>query len=332
VRTFLTITAAAISIAVSSISVSQCHAQWPGTTRGSDHNNWLEIGGRAYSRPGIDSNIPVITDADTGATLFTADQATNAGSAPGLEISFGFEGERYDRKWEFRSVLADFDVESNVPGPSLASPFFPGEGVQNFGYEYDSRLLSFELNSWRSLAPGIRFSSGPRYVSLTDTVTTELSSMVPTGVVGGPAIPLTTVSTREASNGLIGLQAGLDLRFPVSQYIYATGFIRTGGYYNPTEVTSSLNSFTGGDLFDSEDSTRETKSTGSFLAEVGGRIYVDLYEDAVSTYVGYEATWIDGIALAPAAFLNDGTVGTAGVDTANTLFFHAITFGVRMNF
>ena len=327
-RTFLNITVAAISIAVS-LSSSHCFAQWPGTTRGGDHKNWLEIGGRAYSRPGTDSSIPIISDSETGATLFTVDQATNGGSAPGLEISFSFEGKKYDRQWEFRSIIAEFDVETSVPGSNFSSPLFPGEGVEDFDYAYDSRLLSFELNSWRSLAPEIRFSTGPRYVSLTETATTEISSSVPTGVAGTPLIPLDTVSLREASNGLIGLQAGLDLRFPVSQYIYTTGFIRTGGFYNPTEVISAVDSFTDGLLFDSEPVTRQTKSTGSFLAEVGGRIYVDLYEDSISTYVGYEATWIDGIALAPAAFLNDGT---SGVDTANTLFFHAITFGLRMNF
>jgi len=213
VRTFFTITAVAISIAAS-FSPSHCLAQgWPGSTRGSNYKNWLEIGGRAYSRPGNDSDFAVISDADTGATLFTADQATNGGSAPGLEISFGFDRNKYDRQWEFRSVIAEFDVDTEVPGPNLASPFFPGEGVQNFNYEYDSRLLSFELNNWRTLAPGIRFSTGPRYVSLNETVTTDLASVTPTGVIGTPLIPLDTVSTQEATNGLIGLQAGLDLRF-----------------------------------------------------------------------------------------------------------------------
>ncbi len=327
-RTFLTITAAAVSI-VASFASSHCHAQWPGTTRGSQHTHWLEIGGRAYSRPGTDLNIPLISDAMTGETLFTASQATNGGSAPGLEISFGFEGP-LDRQWEFRSILADFNATSNVPGPGLESPLFPASSVLDFNYEYDSRLFSFELNAWRSLAPGIRFSAGPRYVSLTDTVTTDLSGVTPTGPIGqAPLIPLNTVSTREASNGLIGLQAGLDLRYQIAQQLYTTGFIRTGGYYNPTEVSSSLNSFSNGALFDSEPETKTSKSTGSFLAEVGGRIYVDLYEDSIAAYVGYEATWIDGIALAPTAFLSDPA---AGVETANTLFFHAVTFGLRMNF
>jgi len=329
VRTFLTISAVAISIAAS-FSASYCHAQWPDRTRAGNDKNWLEIGGRAYSRPGTDSDAPVITEADTGATLFDVGQATNAGSAPGLEISFGFEGKKYDRQWEFRTIVAEFGVDTTVDGANLASPLFPGDGVTAFNYDYDSRLLSFELNSWRSLAPGIRFSSGPRYVSLSDTATTDLASTTLTGPgIGAPLIPINTVSSQEATNGLIGLQAGLDLRYQLAQQIHATGFIRTGGYYNPTEVTSSLSSFSGGALFDSEPDTTQTKSTGSFLAEVGGRIYVDLYGDAISSYVGYEATWIDGIALAPPAFLSDGT---SGVDTANTLFFHAITFGLRMNF
>ena len=328
-RTFLTITAVAISIAAS-FSNSHCYAQWPGSTRGDIHKNWLEIGGRAYSRPGTDSDIPIVSDSNTGATLFSADQATNGGSAPGLEISFGFEGNNLlERQWEFRSIVAEFEVDTDVAGPNLSSPLFPGDGVESFNYEYESRLLSFELNSLRTLAPGIRFSSGPRYVSLREVATTDLFTPTPTGVVGTPLIPVNTVATREATNGLIGLQAGLDLRFQVSRQIYTTGFIRTGGYYNPTEVTSTLNSFSDGLLFDSEPDTTITKSTGSFLAEVGGRVYVDLYHNLVSSYVGYEATWIDGIALAPTAFLNDGT---AGVDTANTLFFHAITFGLRMDF
>ena len=328
-RTFLTFTAVAITLATS-LSSSYCNAQWPGTTRGSNQKNWLEIGGRAYSRPGTNSDIPLISDANTGRTLFTASQATNGGSAPGLEISYGFEGGHYDRQWEFRTIVAEFGVDTTVPGPGLESPLFPGAGVQDFNYEYESRLLSFELNSWRSLAPGIRLSMGPRYVSLNESATVNLSSVTPTGPIDqAPPIPLETVVFQEATNGLIGLQAGLDLRYQLSQQIHATGFIRTGGYYNPTEVSSTTSSFTDGALFDSELPTRETKSTGSFLAEVGGRVYVDLYEDAVSAYVGYEATWIDGIALAPVAFTSDGT---GGVDTANTLFLNAITFGLRMNF
>ena len=48
--------------------------------------------------------------------------------------------------------------------------------------------------------------------------------------------------------------------------------------------------------------------------------------NCISGYVGYEATWIDGIALAPA---NVTLVGGA-IDTNNTSFFEAVTFGMQI--
>ena len=327
-RTFSLIAAFTVTVTVAFTTI-HCHAQWPGTTRGTQNTRSLEIGGRAYSRPGIDSNFPLITDAETGETLFTADQATNGGSSPGLEIKYGFEGPGH-RQLEFRTILADFDTETNVPGPGLASPLFPGAGVANFNYGFDTDLLSFELTAGRDLVPGIRYSFGPRYVSFKETVTSTIDSVGVPGPIGVvPAVAATTVASREATNGLIGFQAGLDLKYPIAQQIYTTGFIKTGGYYNPTEVRSSQGTFVNGALFDSVPGQTSTFSTGSFLAEVGGRLYVDLCEDKISAYAGYEAMWIDGVALAPPAFLSPPG---ADVDTRNTVFFQAVTFGLRMNF
>ena len=327
-RTFSLIAAFTVTVTVAFTTI-HCHAQWPGTTRGTQNTRYLEIGGRAYSRPGVEDDFPLITDAETGETLFTAEQATNGGSAPGLEIKYGFEGP-LDREWEFRTILADFDTDTDVPGPGLASPLFPGAGVANFNYAYDQQLLSFELNTKRRLAPGITFLAGPRYFSFKENVTSTIDSVAIPGPVGAtPVVPTTTVASREATNGLIGLQAGLDLRYPIAQQLYTTGFIRTGGYYNPTEVSSSQGTFVNGALFDSIPDATSTFSTGSFLAEVGGRLYVDLYKDSVSAYAGYEATWIDGVALAPSAFLSPPG---GEVDTRNTIFFQAVTFGIRMDF
>ena len=70
------------------------------------------------------------------------------------------------------------------------------------------------------------------------------------------------------------------------------------------------------------------QSTEAFLGEVGGKVHFDLIPNCLSAYAGYEATWIDGIALAPA---NVGNLGPA-VITQNTSFWHAITFGAHMNY
>ena len=111
----------------------------------------------------------------------------------------------------------------------------------------------------------------------------------------------------------------------VTQYFRGAGFIRTGGFYNPTKIRTSNQAGIIGIPPDELFRTEDTKSTGSFLAEVGGKVYLDFAPNC-ALFAGYEATWIDGIALAPPSFLS---IDSREVETANTLFMHAITFGMR---
>lgn len=319
---------AAVVVSLSAIyPASTCQAQWPGATRGKEPKHVLEIGGGGFHRPGQDSGIAVITDAETGETLFDTEDATSVGGAAGLDIRYQFESPG-GRKLRFRSIVADFDNSNEIFGVAgLESPLLelPTDRVL---YEYDSRILSFELMSVRNLAPGINFVAGPRYISFREEVSTEVDGEFDPG---DGTIPLdaTNVNSIDADNGLIGLQAGLEINFPVSRYLRGETFIRTGGFYNPTEVTQSSQQTVGGLLIPATQlGDRNTKSTGSFLGEVGGRLFFDFIPDTVAGYVGYEATWIDGIALAPAQL----TAAAATVDTANTVFFQAFTFGVRMQF
>lgn len=319
---------AAIAVSVSAVlPASTCVAQWPAATRGTDHRHSLEIGIGGYNRPGQGSSTPIITDADTGETLFDADDATSVGGAVGLDIRYKFETPG-GRNLRFRSILADFDTANEIIGVNgVESPLLtdPTNRVQ---YEYDSRLLSFELMSIRNLAPGINFVAGPRYISIREEVRTEVDGEFDFGN-GIPPVTATEVDTLAADNGLIGLQAGLEITLPISRYLYAETFIRTGGFYNPTEVSESEQTLTGGQFIDPPlFGERNTKSTGSFLGEVGGRLFFDVVPDSIAGYVGYEATWIDGIALAPAQL----TAAPLTVDTANTVFFQAFTFGVKMQF
>lgn len=318
---------AAVAVSITAVfPVSNCEAQWHGATR-KDQKHILEVGGGGYDRPGQSSATPVVTDSATGATLFDSEDATSVGGAAGLDIRYQFEAPG-GRKLRFRSILAEFDTSNEIASVNgLESPLLtdPTDRIQ---YEYDSRILSFELMSVRNLAPGINFVAGPRYVSIREEVRTEVDGVIDFGN-GVPPITATDVSTLAADNGLIGLQAGLELTIPVSRYIYGETFIRAGGYYNPTEVSQSGQQIAGGQFVDPiAFGERNTKSTGSFLGEIGGRVFVDFVPDTVAGYVGYEATWIDGIALAPAQL----TAAPATVDTANTVFYQAFTFGLRMQF
>jgi hypothetical protein len=327
VRKFSIFTTAAVSI--TAIIPATATAQWPGTTRADDHTRILEIGGIAFDRPGVGNPTPMISDAGTGETLFDSEDGTSVGGAAGLDIKYQFQSRR-GRTWRFRSIVADFDTSNEVTADAgLASPLLPlGIETNRIAYDYDSRLLSFELMSCRNLAPGVNLVAGPRYISLTEEVRTEADGDIDFGN-GIPTVTSTQLDTLSADNSLIGLQIGLEFTVPLAQSFYAEGFIRGGGFYNPTEVSSATQDLAGGQFIDPPFlGPRNTSSSESLLGEVGGRLFFDLVPDAISGYVGYEATWIDGIALAPAQLF--ATAGT--VDTSNTLFYQGVTFGLRMKF
>ena len=254
--------------------------------------------------------------------MFDSDDATDLGGSAGAEVKFNFQS-RYGQEWEVRSTLASWDVSSDqITGPNIESQFFPTDVVPGtFDYEYNSDYFSIEIMARRAMLPGIVGMFGPRIVSTRDQV--SLISQFQVDPNNG--LPLVTVNAQsdfEATNLLLGLQGGLELNQPISEGVYLNGFIRVGGYFNPTEVT-----FTNVDTVTPLVTNQLTKSTGSFLGEVGGRIYVDLVPNCASVYAGYEATWIDGFAAAPAQILT--TTIPPSIDTSNTIFFQAVTFGMR---
>ncbi|QEG22594.1 hypothetical protein [Mariniblastus fucicola] len=302
--------------------VSDANAQWPEYTQIGE-KNYIEIGGRAYNRPGTDLQLSILQDATTAETLFSANDATSASSAAGVEVSYNF-ATKYGRAMEFRMFTGTWDAKSNIDQGNIESPLFPGEIADFVEYNYDARIFSFELNAKRPLAQGTTLFGGPRYVSFNDKISYVAGADAD---LIGTANPFDTERRQsiEAINNLIGLQAGLRHDKQLTQYFRAAGFIRAGGYFNPTKVRTSNQAGVVGvpptELF----RTESTKSTGSLLAEVGGKVYLD-FAPSCSLFAGYEATWIDGVALAPPSFLS---AETGEVETANTLFMHAITFGMR---
>ncbi len=290
--------------------------------------SYIEIGLRAYIRPGADLDFPVFVDSVTNATLFDAEDATNANSAAGVEINYHFES-KLGRKLQLRAFLGNFDNTTLLDGGNISTPFIPGTVLDSVQYDYDSQIYSVELMAARSLRQGVTLFGGPRFVSLDDeiTVTSEIDPVF-------PAQPDTFRDTRitEAINHLIGLQAGLRFDGQVTSRIRGAGFIQAGGYFNPTTVRTSLvagldSAPPGNTLFPSQTlDTENTKSTGSLLVETGGKVYFDIVRN-VSLFAGYEATWIDGVALGPTSAFT-GTTGE--IETANTLFLHAITAGLNI--
>ncbi len=320
-----TLIATVIVLLANATWVTQTQAQLPGTS--TKDTRWtVEFGAKAYNRPGSELALPLITDAITFETLFDSNQASELSSAGGAEVKFGFVS-KLGREYEIRTIIADWQQDFEINGANLRSPFFPTAGQEptTVTYDYDSDYFSIEVMTRRAISPGITFMFGPRFVSTKDKVRFAGSLLVDP-LDGSQPVVVTETTTTEATNALIGAQAGFEFNIPMTQDIYVNSFIRTGGYMTPTEVTSVTNDNVS---LVRNPPGRRTKSTGSFLAEAGGRVYVDVVPNTMSTYVGYEATWIDGIAVAPDQIL---TTGLEGIETANTIFFHAITFGVNFSY
>ena len=308
-----------INIAVVALAVlgtAQVQAQWPQTTSPGNCGFWAEANGAVYDRPGTDLGLSLIFDSVTLAPLYTSDDVTDLNTTVGADFRIG-NNSHWFGPWEFGGSLATWDTHATVEGANLESPFFPGFSPDRVDFFNQSQFYDLEFNLRRAFAPGFTFLYGIRYLDLSDKL--QYVSQTDFGI-----IDFFTNDVIETSNSAIGGQVGLEYNMPLAQTVYVQGFIKVAGLGNATKV-DRISSTT----LDSEISSRDTKGIGTFMGQTGGRIYFELLPRHLHTYAGYEATWIDGVAVAPPQFLS---TGTEPVVTANTIFWHAITFGMRYQF
>ena len=318
--------AAILTVLCFCILCSTANAQWLDYSQNGNGENYVEFGLRIYDRPDNENfDFPLITNGTTGVTLFDGADASDGGNAVGVELSYHFQT-RHHNRFEFRTFLANFESESVIgdAGPgnlsSTITPFFGGT-FDTIDFELDTQLFSFELNRKRAVRDGITLFAGPRFVSFDDEVTSAAT------FTDGAATNQDLLSV-EAINHLIGAQVGVRLNGRLGSRVRGVGLFRIGGYFNPTTVrttntTGTIVGATGLLIPTTSVDTDETESTEAFLAEVGGKLFFDI-TDKLSFFAGYEATWIDGLALASPSLIN---FGGPEVDTNNTLFLNAITVG-----
>lgn len=311
-----------IAMSYISLAATTAYAQWPYTT---DVNpSWsLEMGARAFDRPGDDLALPLATNSVTNEVLFDSETATDLNNSVGVDLRLNFHGRHFDRKWEFRTIMADFGLNAQLLGPNLDLALLPDFSPDVVDYNYDSRLWSFELNTKRSVAPGLTFLFGPRFISLDEESTTKFEQLFDTDFGSFNAIGASTIET---SNSLYGGQFGFEYNLPITQQIYFSTTGKVGVFANPAEMKQTDTNNVDPDPVFSE----RSKNTGAFLGEVNARFYCEIIPSTLSAFVGYDAMIIDGVAIAPAQFLT--TDPAIGLETSNSPFFNSITFGVLMEY
>lgn len=279
-------------------------------------NWWVEVGGAAFDRPSKSFGLGIVTDPNTNQVLLSAEDVIDLETSFGANVAFGGKTAS-GQKWEFESTIVNWDEVHDINGPGLATPFATQQ-VDNFDVAYDSDYYSLALGIKRDVMPGLTLTFGPRFVRLEELLRVETDTTV--------TVPINfTVQTQddfEVTNSAIGLQTGFEFNQPLTQLIRIQGFGDFGGYNNHTKFIGTDRDNLGGNPI----VTSLSKSTGSFIGEVGGKVYMEVVPGTIQSFVGYQATWIDGIALAPPQALAFG-VATPGIETTNTLFFQQIMFG-----
>ncbi len=291
--------------------------QWP-----SDFQNlgasFFEFGAKAYDRPGDDSGFPILVDGVTNAVIYNSDDLTDLGGGAGAEVRFGSVGRR-GQKWESRIFVTNWSEASNFTQPNLTTPLTADLSPDSVDIAYDSEVYSFEFNVKQTVLPGLSIIAGPRFISFNEDLEFSSDSLIPVPPFGDQEFDTeNTIGTR---NSMLGAQIGALINVPISRDIYINGFIRSGGYVNFVEMrTSAVTSLA------EETNNTFRRNDHSFVGEVGGKVYFDVLPGILSFFGGYEATWFDGVALAP---VQAQTLTPTEIITEETPFFHAVTFGAQ---
>ena len=216
---------------------------------------------------------------------------------------------------------------------------------QSMVWQDDSRLHSLEANARLELAPRVTLLLGARWLQLRDQLKGTLDPAdlgQPLWKFGGPsrlwdAVPAANSTvvvnppfwTTIATNNLYGVQIGAKAALWEAGPWSLGGTIKAGLFNNRAEHVS---------LVSMEKQIFPAQTATNAAAFVGEGSLVAKYQlsDAIALKLGYEALWLNGIALAPGQIqevsTTRSTVSAQGVNCRSSTLFQGLTFGVDYTF
>lgn len=233
--------------------------------------------------------------------------------------------------WDsYRRIEPEVGPGPNPPPPDWLVFMAPGDFVQLTDYpdqamawDYTTKLYTAELNVRWDVRPRLAVLAGFRWVNLGEEL---LGSLPPER-----AVPFWDTKTR---NNLYGFQIGGDWKILARGRFSMDGLLKAGIFDNNAQETTVVSIYR--TLYWGSASTNHL----AFLGELGLQGKYQLTEKLLLK-AGYEAIWLDGVALAPAQVsetLCNGTPITdvyaraLGVDSGSGLFFHGVTAGLEYAF
>ena len=211
-----------------------------------------------------------------------------------------------------RSVSAEPDrLVFSVPGDIfVVNP--NGEAMQ---FVYASKLYNAEINVRWNPCCRVTMLAGFRWIELRENLEGTLV----------PSIfePFWNTNTK---NNLYGFQIGADGKIIDSCGFSIDGLVKAGIFGNRAEQISTVNN----DVFLTGGSASTTHT--AFLGEVGVQCK---YQATchLTLRAGYEAIWLQGIALAPAQIQESNVLtGEFGINSNSGVFYHGATAGFEYSF
>jgi hypothetical protein len=208
---------------------------------------------------------------------------------------------------------ADHLLVFSVPGANGGNSNFSSSDPILF--DYSSKLYNGELNvRWHPLCR-VTMLAGFRWVDLQENLD------------GGTLIPeLLPFWNTKTKNDLYGFQIGTDAKLWESCRFSIDGLVKAGVYCNHAEQTSTKIN-----LRVVEDATVSTNHP-AFLGEVGLQCKYQV-TCRLSLRAGYEAMWIEGVALAPGQIERSNFITDQfGINTNGGVLYHGATAGLEYSF
>lgn len=321
----------AIAATICMLCCGTATAQWPHNTYG-NKNQWeVEVGTRILDRPTTDVLFSLVSVVPTNVPVFNTQDAADLDTSAGADFRF-LKRTCYDGAWEVRGTVDSWDNFESRSGV-LSSPLFTpvalpgGSRLIQFDYEYSSTVFSLELNCKRAVRPGLTFLIGPRYVDMSEQI--DINSTFDNPGIPGFLLNLDTVT--EADNHMPGLGFGLELRRPLTRQIFFVGAVKGAILANFASTSTVTTSTLIGGLPVATTVFDDSGTHAAGIGEINARLHYDIAPGTVSAYCGYEAIWMDGVAVAPAQLL-ETVAPPISLNTSTTTFAHGLACGLMFRY
>jgi hypothetical protein len=264
-------------------------------------------------------SVPVRSQLTTGAELLNGNDFRQ-GFYGGPRVSLIRHGERcYDLELLYFQIDGWNSTRLIAP-PTRSALVFNAPGNLNYRttntiqFNYDSKLYNSELNvRWNPLCR-VTMLAGFRWV--------ELREDLEGGIIAPLFEPFWITRTK---NDLYGFQIGTDAKIWERGCFSIDGLVKGGIFGNHAEQTSTIIDST---------ITRGSSSTNhtAFLGELGVQCKYQVNCN-LTLRAGYEAMWLQGVALAPGQ-IHESNFSTSqfGIDTNSGVFYHGATAGFEYAF